>query len=72
MLLEQVDNSRVLLNLNTPIDVLDIQRLINYAMYLEATAGSAAKPDEVNALADEISRNWWKKIKASSVYEHHY
>ncbi|MDR0581582.1 MAG: hypothetical protein LBG31_01325 [Prevotellaceae bacterium] len=51
---------------------MDIQRLINYAMYLEASAGSVAKPEEINALADEISRNWWKKIRAGSVYEHHY
>jgi hypothetical protein len=41
-------------------------------MYLEASAGSVAKPEEINALADEISRNWWKKIRAGSVYEHHY
>jgi hypothetical protein len=63
MLLEQVDNNRIVLNLNTKIKALDIQRLINYAMYLEATAGSAANQNEVSALADEVSRNWWEENK---------
>jgi hypothetical protein len=63
MLLEQVDSTRIVLNLNTKVNALDIQRLINYAMYLEATAGSVAKPEAVNALADEVSRNWWKENK---------
>jgi hypothetical protein len=63
MLLEQVDNTRIVLNLNTKVDAVNIQRLINYAMYLEATAGSEAKLSEVNLLADEVSRNWWEKNK---------
>jgi hypothetical protein len=65
MLIEQVENSRIILNLNTKVNALDVQRLINYAMYLEATANSAAKQEEVNALADEVSRNWWKENKGS-------
>jgi hypothetical protein len=63
MLLQQVDDTRVVLNLNTKVDALNIQRLINYAAYLEATAGSAAQPEEVALLADEVSRNWWKENK---------
>jgi hypothetical protein len=63
MLLEQVDNSRIVLNLNTKVNILDIQRLINYAMYLDATANSAANSEEVNTLADEVSRSWWKENK---------
>jgi hypothetical protein len=63
MLLEQVDNTRIVLNLNTKVNAMDIQRLINYAMYLEATANSVAKPEEVNSLVNEVSRNWWKENK---------
>jgi hypothetical protein len=63
MLLEQIDNTRVVLNLNTKVNALNIQRLINYAMYLEATADSEAKLSEVSLLADEVSRNWWEKNK---------
>jgi hypothetical protein len=63
MLLEQVDSTRIVLNLNTKVSALNIQRLINYAMYLEATADSVANPEEVNSLANEVSRNWWKENK---------
>jgi hypothetical protein len=64
MLLEQVDNTRIMLNLSTKVNVMDIQRLINYAMYLEATAESVAKPEDVSSLANEVSRNWWKENKS--------
>jgi hypothetical protein len=47
----------------TLTDILSVQRLISYAKYLEATAGSMAQPLEVARLADEVSRGWWAENK---------
>jgi hypothetical protein len=51
------------LTLSPKVRPEDLQRLINYATYLDATAGSEAKQEDVAALADEVSRKWWRENK---------
>jgi len=63
MVLERVANNQLSISLSAGIDVFCIERLINYAKYLEATALSTAKQTDVDKLADEINTNWWCKNK---------
>jgi hypothetical protein len=63
MIVERIENNRIVLNVNG-VDVLGIQRLIDYAGYLDATRGTQAQSKQVELLADEVSRNWWSKNKS--------
>ncbi len=63
MLIERVEKNKLVLNLNSGIDLFGIQRLLDYAKYLEATAKSKAKQADVDKLADEVSSAWWAKNK---------
>ena len=35
----------------------------DYVRYLEVTAGSQARQEDVDALADDVSTNWWNNNK---------
>jgi hypothetical protein len=63
MVIERIENDRIVLNVND-IDFLGIQRLIDYANYLDLTARSKAQSSQVAQLADEVSRSWWSKNKS--------
>jgi hypothetical protein len=41
-----------------------LQRLIDYAKYIEAASKSKAKQSDVDKLADEVNSEWWNKNKA--------
>jgi len=62
MIVERIENNRMIINLNG-VDFLGIQRLIDYAGYLDATKRTQAQSKQVALLADEVSRNWWSKNK---------
>jgi hypothetical protein len=62
MVVERIENNRIILNVNG-VDFLGIQRLIDYAKYLDVTTRSKAQSSQVAQLADEVSRNWWSIIK---------
>ena len=62
MLLSRVEN-QIAISLSTGVDVFGIERLISYAKYLEATAGSQVQQADVDKLADEVNKNWWNKNK---------
>ena len=63
MLIERVANNQIIISFSQGTDILGIQRLIDYAKYLEATSKSKAKQSDVDKLADEINSNWWDKNK---------
>ena len=63
MEIERIEKNRIVFTFENEVDLYDIQNLIDYAKYLDATALSQAKQEEVDALADEVSRNWWIKNK---------
>ena len=63
MLVEKISNKRIIFSFSSELDALDIQRLIDHAEYLEATSMSKAKQSDVDALADEVSANWWNENK---------
>jgi len=61
MLVERVANNRITISFSSGTDAFGIQRLIDYAKYLEATSKSKAKQSDVDKLADEVNASWWEK-----------
>ena len=61
MLIERTNNDSILITLPSSVDKFGLQRLIDYAKYLEATAKSKAKQADVDKLADEVNAAWWAK-----------
>ena len=61
MLVERVNDDKIVITLSSSVDSFSLQRLINYVKYLEATAKSKAKQADVDKLADEVNASWWSK-----------
>jgi hypothetical protein len=60
MLIERT-NDEVIIRLPSYVDTEGLQRLIDYLSYKEATAKSKAKQSDVDKLAKEVKKGWWKK-----------
>jgi len=63
MLVERVTNNQITISFSSGADIFGIQRLIDYAKYLEATSKSKAKQSDIDKLADEVNTNWWDQNK---------
>jgi len=63
MLIERVANNQITISFSSGIDIFGVQRLIDYAKYLESTSKSRAKQSDVDKLADDINANWWNRNK---------
>ena len=63
MIIERIDNNKIVITMSSNVDIFDIQRLIDYGRYLEATSQSKAKQSEIDKLADEVNESWWNKNK---------
>ena len=63
MLIERNSDNQIIITVSKSVDSFGLQRLIDYAKYLEATSKSKAKQSEVDKLADEVNATWWAKNK---------
>jgi hypothetical protein len=63
MLIGKSNNNQISIRVSSSVDSFGLQRLIDYAKYLEATSGSKAKQSDADKLADEVTAAWWKKNK---------
>ena len=63
MLIERQNNNELHIKFNSDINSFNFQRLIDYARFIEINSRSKAKQKDINALANEVSSNWWKKTK---------
>lgn len=63
MVIERIENNKITITLSSGIDVFGIQRLIDYARYLEATSGSKVKQMDIDKLANEVNESWWANNK---------
>ncbi len=63
MVIERIENNRITITLSPGVDVFGIQRLIDYARYLEATSRSKVKQADIDKLADEVNESWWANNK---------
>jgi hypothetical protein len=60
MVIERTANE-VIIRLPASVDVTGLQRLVDYLTYKEATANSKATQEEVDELAKEVKKGWWKQ-----------
>jgi hypothetical protein len=60
MLIERTSRE-VIIRLPASVDATGLQRLVDYLIYKEATANSRATQDQVDKLAADIKKGWWKK-----------
>jgi len=58
MVIERTNNE-LIIRLPADINTEDLQRLIDYLTYKEATAKSEAEQSEVDALALSVKKGWW-------------
>ncbi len=63
MIIERVENNKIVITFSSNFDMFGIQRLIDYGRYLEATSKSKAKQSDIDKLADEVNESWWNKNK---------
>ena len=66
MVIERTKNE-VIIRLPSSIDTDELQNLINYLTYKEATDKSQAKQAGVDKLAKDIKKGWWNKNKGRFV-----
>lgn len=60
MLIERT-NREVIIRLPASVDTMGLQRLVDYLTYKEATANSKATQDQVDKLARQVKKGWWKQ-----------
>lgn len=63
MIIERLENNKIVISMSSSVDTFGIQRLIDYARYLEATSRSKATQSDIDKLADEVNENWWNNNK---------
>ena len=63
MLIERTKN-QVIIRLPANVDTEGLQRLVDYLSYKEATAKSKAKQSDMDKLAKEVKKGWWKKNRS--------
>jgi len=60
MLIERT-RDEIIIRLPSYVDSKGLDRLVDYLRYKEATARSKATQADVDRLAKEIKKGWWKK-----------
>jgi len=63
MLIERSDKNEILIKFSHELDGFNLQRLMDYARFLEIRSKSKATQKEIDVLANSISSDWWKKNK---------
>ena len=63
MILERKDNE-ILVRLPANVDLAELQNMLDYLEYKEASVNTKASQKEVNELSEEVNKNIWKKFKA--------
>ncbi len=60
-------NEEVIIRLPASIDTTELQRLVDYLTYKEATANSKATQEQVDKLAKDVKKGWWKANRSSLI-----
>jgi len=69
MLIERSDDNKIIITVSSTVDSYGLQRLIDYAKYLESTSKSKAKQADADQLAEEANASWWGKNKDRFIKE---
>ncbi|MEQ8413230.1 MAG: hypothetical protein RIE86_25170 [Imperialibacter sp.] len=49
------------------MDALELQQIIDYLSYKEATANSKSKQEEIDKIAEESKATWWEENKSKFI-----
>lgn len=60
MVIERTKNE-IIIKLSSVIDTEELQNLINYLTYREATEKSKARQEDVDKLSKDVKKGWWNK-----------
>ncbi|WP_020601805.1 hypothetical protein [Spirosoma spitsbergense] len=52
-------SEEIIIRLPAYVNTDDLQRLVDYLTYKEATAQSVATQDDVDSLAADVKQGWW-------------
>lgn len=63
MLVERKKNNQVVITISSAVDSFGLQRLIDYARYLDLTLETKASQTKVDELSREFNKTWWSKNK---------
>lgn len=63
MLIERDRKNKLVITIPSSVNAYGLQRLIDYAKYLESTSKSKDKQSDIDKLADEVNASWWAKNK---------
>lgn len=63
MIIERT-SEEVIIRIPASVETTGLQRLIDYLVYTEATSESKATQKQVDKLAKEVKKGWWKKNRS--------
>jgi len=66
MLIERTQ-CEVIIRLPVSVNTKNLQRLIDYLSYLEIASKSKAKQVDVDKLAKDVKKGWWKENRSQFV-----
>ncbi|MGC4130503.1 MAG: hypothetical protein QM564_13345 [Bergeyella sp.] len=62
MTIERTTNE-IIFRLPSDIDILSLQKILNFLKYKNAVKNSKATEKDAENLAEELKENWWKENK---------
>lgn len=62
MIIERTNNE-LIIRLPATVNAAEIQDLLNYLRYQELTSKFTVKQSEVDKLARQVNKSWWKRNK---------
>lgn len=57
-------SEEIIIRIPSSVDTEGLQRFLDFLTYKEATVGSKAKQSEIDKLAKEVKKGWWKKNRS--------
>jgi len=60
MIIERI-NDEVVIRIPSAIKYTEAQRIIDLILYKEATAGSTARQNDIDKIAQNVKKGWWSK-----------
>ena len=62
MILERTKNE-IVVRLPANVDLSELQNMLDYLEYIEASSGTKAKQKDVDKISETINKSIWNKIK---------
>lgn len=60
MLIERTSRE-VIIRLPASVNTTGLQKLVDYLTYKEATANTKVKQEQIDKLAKDVKKGWWKR-----------